>query len=124
MNLIYDHDFRKAGFLDSGKGYGASPDGLDDDARLGCEIKCPMAHTHVSYLLKNRLPSKYFQQVQGAMLVTGFKEWVFFSYHPKLDPLYVKVERDDEYINAMSDLLASNCRLVENGFKKLRITNE
>lgn len=71
-----------------------SPDGLLDDR--GLEIKCPAAHTHVEYLLNNKLPTKYVLQVQGSMWVSGLAKWDFLSYHPDLPHLLVTVERDDE----------------------------
>ena len=46
------------------KKYHCSPDGLLNNS--GIEIKCPMAKTHVSYLVSNKLPAAYLQQVQGS----------------------------------------------------------
>jgi hypothetical protein len=87
--------------LSEGKaGYGASPDGLIGEDG-GVEIKCPLVSTHVSYLLANKLPSDYFQQVQGGLLVTGRKWWDFVSYYPGLRPLLIRVEPDKAFQKAL-----------------------
>lgn len=83
VGLVY-HDERKL--------YSCSPDGLGD---CGLEIKCPKPSTHVRYLLANKLPTEYWQQVHGSMAITG-KSWVFVSYCPGLPALIVPVRRDEE----------------------------
>ena len=86
--LITGAKVRQVGFCitEGDAVYGASPDGLvDDDGSV--QIKCPLIPAHVSYLLDGGLPSEYFQQVQGELLVTGLKWCDFFSYYPGLKPL-------------------------------------
>jgi len=83
---------------------GCSPDGLVGDTG-GIEIKCPKASTHVKYLLGNKCPSDYLPQVQGSMWITGRKTWDFISYHPDLDPLLVTVERDEQIMDAFSEVM-------------------
>ena len=72
-------------YKDESRSVLCSPDGLMNDC--GLEIKCPLLKTHVKYLVGNKLPTEYIQQVQGSMYVTGFKKWVFMSYYPQMDPL-------------------------------------
>jgi len=84
---------------------GASPDGLIG-IDGGLEIKCPAPHTHVGYLLANKIPNEYIPQVQGNMMVTGRKWWDFMSYCPELaesgrESLIIRVPRDTEYIKNM-----------------------
>lgn len=74
---------------------GCSPDGLLPDG-CGLEIKCPGITTHVGYLLRGELPKDYAAQVHGSMFVTGFHQWKFMSYHRKLPPLILTIERDEE----------------------------
>jgi len=83
-------------YKDKEKLVSCSPDGLVGDG--GIEIKCPLVHTHIGYLLGNELPKKYKQQVQGSLWVTGQKWWDFMSYFPGKPPLIVRVERDEPYI--------------------------
>lgn len=78
--------------------YGASPDRLILDEG-GLEVKCPSLATHVSYLVQKKLPSKYYQQVQGNLLVTGRKWWDFLSYYPKMRPLLIRVKPDEQFQN-------------------------
>ena len=99
---------QEVGFIlhDSGQ-YGCSPDGLVDD--VGLEIKCPYDKTHYKYFLAGVLPSKYIPQVQGSMLVTGLQAWWFMSYHPDWKSYKVLVERDDNYIKKLEQLLNEFC---------------
>jgi len=103
--LMFDVEVQQVGLIypDEQRKYCCSPDGIVIDVPVrGLEIKCPLIHTHVGYLLSGKLPTIYIPQVQGSMLITGFKRWDFLSYFPGLKPLIVKVERDDKYC----DLLA------------------
>ena len=94
--------------LDDTETIGASPDGIFSDEFI-CEIKVPKASTHVSYLLGNKLPITYKPQVHWQMFVTGLP-CIFFSYHPKLDPLIIKVTPDEytKQIGAMALLFAKD----------------
>jgi len=80
--------------------YAASPDGLVNE-NGALEIKCPLIATHVGYLLNNILPTEYFIQTQGQLLVTDRKYVDFFSYYPGLKPLIVRVEPDKKFIKAL-----------------------
>ena len=80
---------------------GASPDGLIGDDG-GLEIKCPSPRTHQIYLDEEKLPDKYKAQVMGCLWITGRKWWDFMSYHPDMDPVVIRVERDEEYIEKLS----------------------
>ena len=76
--------------------YGCSPDGLVDKEGT-VEIKCPLMATHVGYLIEGVLPTDYFQQVQGGLLVTGRKWCDFISYYPGMKPLVVRVIPDKDF---------------------------
>ena len=105
-------------YFDERKQFACSPDGLILDS--GLEIKCPLIHTHVSYLLDGRLPSDYFQQVQGSMLVTGLPTWFFCSYYPGLPPLIIRVERDIPFILMLKTELEKFCKELDAVEKRLR----
>ena len=118
INFAHDYNFQKCGLVTSTEfNYGCSPDGIDLENEIGLELKSPSLHTHIEYISEGGLPSQYKAQVQGSMLVTGFKKWVFMSYYPDLKPLIITVERDDEYINAMKAILIKNCELIQEKFK-------
>ncbi len=120
LNFTQGYEFKKVGFLDSGKGYGCSPDALDYDKKMGLELKCPMSHTHLQYLLKNEIPSVYYAQVQGSMLVSGFDKWIFCSYHPTLKSMILEIKRDEKFIDSLKELLTKNCEIISEQEKKLR----
>lgn len=83
-------------------GFACSPDGLNEQDGIGLELKCPLAHTQIAYLRAGVVPSEYILQIQGSMLVTGFKKWIFCSYHPLLPSLVIEVERDEKIIEDLS----------------------
>lgn len=81
-----------------------SPDGLTSDGG-GLEIKCPMAPAQCKYVIENRLPLEYIGQIQYSLFVTGYPHWWFFSYHPKIKPLLLKITPDNEYIAVLESEL-------------------
>ena len=97
---------------------GCSVDGLFNDT--GIEIKCPNASTHVAYLRKGKLPTIYTQQCQGAMLILDLSEYWFFSYHPDLEPLLIKVKRDDKLLKLAEPLLIETAEIIKTETEKLR----
>jgi len=82
-------------FKDEDKRVGTSPDGLiGDDGML--EIKCPSSKVHLSYIVDDEVPKKYFLQMQHQMYVTG-RKWVdFYSFDPRL-PIEVRVYQKRVY---------------------------
>jgi len=106
-----DNKVEQVGFClaDGPHAYGCSPDGLvGDDGAL--EIKCPSIAVHVEYLLGGTLPSDYFQQVHGQLLVTG-RKWVdFMSYYPGLKPLITRVYPDSKFTPLLKAGLESSCK--------------
>ncbi|MDR5756989.1 YqaJ viral recombinase family protein [Caballeronia sp. LZ035] len=83
---------------------GASPDGLINGDG-GYESKCPMDEAvHINTLLHG-MPEEHIPQVQGCMMVTGRKYWMFVSYDPRVSERFrlyhERVERDDDYINGV-----------------------
>ena len=103
-------DVTEHGFFISECGrYGCSPDGTCSET-LGLEIKCPQAKTMIGYIRDpEALIRNYYAQVQGCMLVMGYEKWDLFAYHPDLDHVLVRVERDEEFILVLQgqlDILA------------------
>jgi hypothetical protein len=91
---------------------GASPDGLVGDEG-GIELKCPLPHTHVSYLRDGNMPEKYVPQTQGCLWITGREWWDFMSYHPAMEDLIVRVYRDEAYIKKLADAVTSAVEIIE-----------
>lgn len=112
-------------YFDNKKDFGCSPDGLInkgiDGNAGGVEIKCPLPHTHISYVLGKKVPTSYVVQVQGNMLVTGRKWWDFFSYCRGLPNYRITVFRDEEFIKIMLDylkLFVADLKMYKNSMKE------
>lgn len=90
-------------FLNDKKEVGVSPDGGVTekgckDEKGGVEIKCVKGETLVDYRLADKVPTTYFQQMQGQMWVMGWEWCDFFAYHPKCGHFKKRMFRDDEFI--------------------------
>ena len=98
--------------------YGCSPDRLiGNDGVL--ELKCPAPHTHVRYLIEGCMDDEKRPQVQMQMLVTG-RAWVdLVSYHPELPIVITRVERDEEYIVLLANVLDAFCDQIAGQRKQL-----
>lgn len=107
------------GFITTDDGrVGCSPDGLVGE-QGGVEIKCPEIHTHIKYLVGGEVPDEYAAQVQGSMFVTGRPWWYFFSYRRNMEPLCLKVERDEKAMAAIEEALDEYYEHFDLCWKKL-----
>jgi putative phage-type endonuclease len=102
--------------------FGCSPDGIVGDGLI--EIKCPNSSTHIEYLTDDKPPAKYVPQMQCQMAVTGAKWCDFISFDPRLPEdlqlFVVRLERDDEYIEAMEAEVKKFLSEVDEMFTKLK----
>jgi hypothetical protein len=100
--------------------WGFSPDGLVGE-KGGVEIKCPLIHTHVKYMVdcKDEMPAEYFPQVQGALLVSGREWWDFVSYYPGLPPVIVREEPNLAFQRLLRQELEAFCDELDQLVKKL-----
>jgi len=121
--LIFDVETEKVGvcYMDEKKSFLCSPDRIIVGNPWGLlEVKCPAIQTHVGYLVDDKLPSEYFQQVQGQMYVAG-ADWVdFMSYYPSMKPLLVRVNRDKEFIAKLESELKTFCSDLEEVVLRIR----
>lgn len=106
--FISGNDVLQVGFiLHESLEFGCSPDGLIGESG-GLEIKAPSASTHLKYLESpNKMPTEYFQQVQGCLYVTGREWWDFLSYHPNMPHYLIRVTRDEAFISRLAEELDS-----------------
>ncbi len=81
---------------------GASPDGLIG-ADGGVECKAPQPATALKYLIEGVLPKEYRVQVQFSMWVCNRPWWYFLSYSRQWPPLLLRVERDNEMQDAITE---------------------
>lgn len=118
--VMNDVDCVRVGFVtDDEERYGCSPDRIVGDEGL-LEIKCPAAHTHMSYLLNpERLENAYRVQVQGQLLVTGRAWCDLVSYFPELPEVTVRCERDESFIATLKDGIESLLESIEKNRKAL-----
>jgi hypothetical protein len=93
---------------------------LPEGGEWGLEMKNVIAKTQAKYLLNGKLPTDYSRQIQGSMLITGFKTWHFFSYHPGMKPFILEVKRDEEFIGKLKKELDSFCLELANTIRKLK----
>lgn len=88
--------------------FGCSPDGYVGEDGL-IEIKAPNTSTHIDYIRQDKAPTKYVNQMQCQMAVTGRKWCDFVSFDPRLPDglqlFIVRLERDDEYISKMESVV-------------------
>jgi hypothetical protein len=99
---------------------GCSPDGLALGLEKGLEIKCPTMKTHYEYIIGNRLPPEYKNQVQGSLFVTGLKSWDFMSYVPGMKPFIITVEPDLELFKEYEARLEVMIPLVLDAVKRYK----
>ena len=117
--LMTDLETKPVGFVtDDDMQYGASPDRLVGDDGL-LEIKCPVEHTHVGYMIHKAIDKKYQPQLQGQLLVTG-RKWVeILSYHPEMPQAFIRAERDEEYIELLRKAVTLFSAKLEKTYQEL-----
>lgn len=97
---------------------GASPDGLVGDEGL-VEFKCPTPENHVRYMLWSDVAKDYRVQLQGQLWIAE-REWTdICSYHPAMEPVIVRVERDEEFIRLLANEMARFVYLLESEAEEL-----
>lgn len=117
-----DRETTCIGFITNDEGtVGCSPDRFTKDGGL-LEIKCPAPQTHVGYMMCG-FDEKYKPQVQGQLWITGLEWCEWFSYHPEMPPVTMRIHRDEEYIAFMSKEILEFARVKAEALKKLKATN-
>ena len=117
-------DTPRIGFItDDADTIGCSPDATMLKDQLGLEIKCPAADTHIAWLLAGELPREHRLQVQGSMLVTGWQQWKFLSYHPSLPKFVVTVDRDNAICEALQEGIEVYWERFNDGWNKILEAN-
>lgn len=108
----------QVGFIELNEWIGCSPDGLIGD-KGDISIKCPKYSTAIEYMLNDKIPKDYDWQMQGELYITG-REWCdYFVYHPKLNPLKIRVYRDEKKIDELKVELNTAIETAKLRIKKL-----
>lgn len=88
-------------FFDERKEFGCSPDGLIGDDGVW-ETKNAEPHVQVERLENGWSKASHYQQVQGALYVTG-REWCdLVSFSRGIKPIVIRFERDEKFIHKLS----------------------
>ena len=102
---------------------GASPDGLVGDDGM-VEIKCPESKTMIETLLSDKVPDKYFKQMQWQMACTGRKWCDYVVFDPRMpDNLQLcirRVSRDDYIIDEIKTEIGKFLAELDQQVTKLR----
>lgn len=111
-------DVEQVGFLlRDDRRVGCSPDGLVGTDGM-VEIKVPMAHTHVGYLLDTD-GIGYKHQTQGGLWIAE-RDWIdTVSYHDTMPSALVRVHRDDAYIKTLAMLVNQFLSFMDESKEKL-----
>lgn len=111
-SLITDNPVKVVGFITNDeKTAGASPDRLVGTNGL-LEIKCPKPSNHLANFLCQKVDMKYYPQVQGQLWIAE-REWCdWISYHEEMQPVIIRVNRDDEFIKTLSELIEKTENLI------------
>ena len=102
--FAHDVEPQLVGFMRRGRA-GASPDSLVGADGL-LEIKSKLPHLQLDVLDKGKLPPEHVAQVQGQLWIAGRDFCDFVSYWPRLPLFCIRVERDDKYIETLSQAIA------------------
>lgn len=90
-------------FNDDNRNWHISPDGYNEDMRLGCEIKCPQLKQFMKTVDGQKLPTEHILQVQTSLALTDWGVWWFMSYFPGLKPFIIEVKRNEELIGFIKE---------------------
>ena len=88
-------------FNDDKRNWHISPDGYNEEKKVGWETKCPQLKEFMKTKKDNKLPTKHILQVQTSLAVTGWDSWWFMSYFPDLKPFMIEVGRDEPLIKTI-----------------------
>lgn len=119
--LLHDAQVDQVGmcYKDEARLFSCSPDGLIG-TNGGLEIKCPSMAVHIEYLMGGKLPTDYYQQVHGSLLITGREWWDFASYYPGIKPLIVRVYPDEKFLAALESELICFCEELAEVVEKIK----
>lgn len=104
--FLTGNDTEKVGFCVTDDGLlGASPDRQIVGKRRWLEAKCPSPAVHIRHLVTGDLEDNHKIQLQGQLLVTGYEGVDIISHCPSFPSIVIQVERDEEFISGMNDIL-------------------
>ncbi len=122
VSMTLNCEIERVGLITTDDGKAAcSPDGIL--GQKGLELKCCEAKKHVNTLLAGEVPSEHLPQIHFGMFVTGFEGWRFCSYRRHFpSPIWI-VERNEEIIKKIADVLAEFLAKFDAAMSKLEELN-
>lgn len=82
---------------------GCSPDFIAVNTLKGGEIKCPWNPVnHINFLLDDEIKDEWITQMQFQLWVSGFTEWDFASFDPRMKTSIIKIKRIERDPKMMS----------------------
>jgi hypothetical protein len=81
-------------YKDDSKRAGASADFKVKNKMAGGENKCPLnPKYHIDFIFEDEIKPEYITQMQFGLWVTGWDEWYFTSYQPKMKKKNIQFKR-------------------------------
>lgn len=102
------------------KTHHVSPDGINEKEQVGLEIKCLSLAVFDAYREANKLPTEFILQLQMSLAVSCFDYWYFFLYYPGLEPMTLKIERDESLIKIIKAEINIFIRDLNNLIERLK----
>ena len=120
LEFAHNLQLEPVGFITTDDGrMGCTPDRLVVGRPEAVEIKCPAPWTQIGYMLDG--PGKHYKpQVMGQLLIGEFERVHFYSWHPRMPPVYDITKRDEPYIRDMRDLLDKFLDKLDENTEKAR----
>jgi hypothetical protein len=107
------YDVSPMGFIESDNGlYGCSPDGLIGENGM-IQVKCPIFATQRGYLENPKVPTTYYKQMQFELFVSEREYNIFYSFHPRLKEVMIKVERDEVVIKQIETAIIEATKYID-----------
>lgn len=107
-----------------------SPDGLIMDKEIpteGVEVKCPDSKKHIEYIITNRVPAEYKQQLLHYFtIVETIQKMYFVSYDPRYisRPLHIITVTREDWSNEINEFKTKLLKFIEKVNKNEAIAND
>lgn len=92
-------------FKDESLRAGISPDGIGNTK--GLELKCPAtSKIYVQFLTDEKIKPEYEKQCQFSMWVTGYEQWSFANYDPRMQKNQIHnidIDRNEKFMATLDD---------------------
>lgn len=102
LNYTYDLELKETGWLQSEVNplIGISPDGITDDNKVACEIKCLGRKAHSEILINNEVGYEYIPQIVHYFVVNPYLEKLYFiAYRPEAISNYINCFNRSSFVN-------------------------